>query len=222
MRHAIGEVLPLAVAAAISPFPIIGVVLMLVTPRARINGPMFILGWVAGLAAVGAIGLTVAGVAGANNKGTPSSGANVFEIVLGAILVLLAIQQWRKRPKPGEEAKMPKWMSAVEDFSPIKATGMGVLLSAVNPKNLILTLAAATTIAATGLPGTDQVLAFAFYALIATIGVAIPVLVFYALGDRSKPVLDNLKTWLGHNNAAIMAVIFLLIGAKVLGQGIAG
>jgi Sap, sulfolipid-1-addressing protein len=222
MRHAIGEVLPLAVAAAISPFPIIGVVLMLVTPRTRINGPMFILGWVAGLEAVGAIGLTVAGVAGANNHGSPSSGANLFEIVLGAVLVLLAVQQWRKRPKPGQAAEMPKWMSAVEGFSPIKAAGMGVLLSAVNPKNLILTLAAATTIAATGLPGTDQVLAFVFYALIATIGVAIPVLVFYALGDRSKPVLDNLKNWLGHNNAAIMAVIFLLIGAKVLGQGIAG
>ena len=42
--------LALAVAAAISPFPIIGVVMMLVTPRARSNGPMFLLGWLAGLA----------------------------------------------------------------------------------------------------------------------------------------------------------------------------
>jgi hypothetical protein len=54
------------------------------------------------------------------------------------------------------------------------------------------------------------------------LGVAVPVIIFYAMGDRSKPVLDDLKTWLGHNNATIMAVIFLVIGAKVLGQGITG
>ena len=39
MRQAIGNVLPLAIAAAISPFPIIGVVLMLVTPADEPTGP---------------------------------------------------------------------------------------------------------------------------------------------------------------------------------------
>jgi hypothetical protein len=66
------------------------------------------------------------------------------------------------------------------------------------------------------------VIAFVVYALIATIGVAVPVVIYFTLGDRSKPVLEDLKTWLAHHNAAIMAVIFLVIGAKVLGQGIAG
>jgi threonine/homoserine/homoserine lactone efflux protein len=117
---------------------------------------------------------------------------------------------------------MPKWMSAVDDFSPPKAASTGFVLSAVNPKNLILTLAAATTIAATNLPGTDQVIAFIVYALIATMGVAVPLVIYFTLGDHSQPVLENLKTWLGHNNAAILAVIFLVIGVKILGQGIAG
>jgi threonine/homoserine/homoserine lactone efflux protein len=195
---------------------------MLVTPRVRVNGPISIIGWLAGLAVIGAIGLTVAGAAGASNDEAPSNGANLFEIVLGVVLLLFAVRQWSKRTKPDQEPKMPNWMSAVEDFSPTRAAGMGVMLSAVNPKSLILTLAAATSIAATGLPGTDQVLAFALYVLIATIGVAVPVVVYYALGDRSQPLLGNLKTWLGHNNAAIMSVIFAVMGAKVLGQGIAG
>jgi threonine/homoserine/homoserine lactone efflux protein len=215
-------VLPLAIAAAVSPFPIIGVVLMLVTPRARVNGLMFVVGWLTGLAVIGAIGLTVAGVAGAGDNGTPSTGANMFEIVLGALLLLFAVRQWRKRPKPGEEAKMPKWMNAVDHFSPLQAATTGIALSAVNPKNLILTLAAATSIAATNLPGTDQVIAFVIYALIATVGVAAPIIVYFTMGARAGPVLDDLKSWLGHNNAAIMAVIFVVIGAKVLGQGIAG
>ena len=222
MRQAIGNVLPLAIAAAISPFPIIGVVLMLVTPRARSNGPMFIVGWIAGLAIIGAIGLTIASAAGSSDNGTPSNTANVTQIVLGAALVLFAVRQWRKRPKSGEPETMPKWMSKVDEFSPLEATGAGFVLSAVNPKNLLLTLAAATAIAATDLSGSDQVIAFIVYALIATIGVATPVVIYFAMGDRARPILDSLKTWLAHNNATIMAVIFLLLGAKVIGQGIAG
>ena len=54
MREVIGQLLPLAVVVAISPIPIIGVVLVLVTPRARTSGPLFVLGFLAGLAAVGA------------------------------------------------------------------------------------------------------------------------------------------------------------------------
>jgi len=222
VRHAIGEVLPLAVAAAVSPFPIIGVVLMLVTPRGRVNGLAFIAGWLTGLAVVGAIGLTVASAAGASDEGSPSNGANIAQIALGALLLLFAIRQWHKRPAAGEEPSMPKWMGAVDHFSPLHAAGLGVALSAVNPKNLILTLAAATTIAATSISGSDQVLAYAAYALIATIGVATPVVISLAMGERSMPILDELKTWLAHNNATIMAIIFLVIGAKVLGQGIAG
>ena len=65
-------------------------------------------------------------------------------------------------------------------------------------------------------------IAFVVYGLIATIGVATPIAVYFALGERSQPILENVKIWLAHNNAAIMAVIFLVIGAKVLGQGVAG
>src|SRR5262249_51322938 len=160
-----------------------------------------------GLAVVGAIGLMIVGAAGASDNGAPSTGANTFQIVLGALLLLFAVRQWRKRPKPGEEPEMPRWMSAVDHFSAPQAAGLGFVLSAVNPKNLILTLAAATSIAATNLPGTDQVIAFVVYALIATLGVAAPLIVYFTMGARAQAILDDLKTWLAHNNAAIMAVI---------------
>ncbi len=212
----------MAIAAAVSPFPIIGVVLMLVTPRARINSLMFIVGWLVGLAVVGVVGLTVASAAGASSDGAPSTGANTFQIVLGALLIVFAFRQWRKRPKHGEDPPMPKWMNAVDHFSPFEAAGLGVVLSAVNPKNLLLALAAATTIAATNISGADQAIAYAVFALLATLGVAAPVVVFFTMGKRAPAILDDVKTWLTHNNAAIMAVIFLIIGAKILGQGIAG
>lgn len=59
MAEAIGHVLSLGVGVALSPVPIIAVVLMLGTPRARANGPAFVLGWVAGLAVAGTVILLV-------------------------------------------------------------------------------------------------------------------------------------------------------------------
>jgi hypothetical protein len=47
MGEAIGQSLPLAIGVALSPVPIIAVVLMLTTARA--NGPAFVLGWLVGL-----------------------------------------------------------------------------------------------------------------------------------------------------------------------------
>jgi Sap-like sulfolipid-1-addressing protein len=48
MAKAIGGSLPLAVGIALSPIPIIAVVLMLTSRRARVNGPAFVAGRLAG------------------------------------------------------------------------------------------------------------------------------------------------------------------------------
>lgn len=62
MGQTIGNVLPLALGVGISPIPIVAVVLMLATPRGRVNGPAFLLGWIVGIAAVGTAVLVIAGV----------------------------------------------------------------------------------------------------------------------------------------------------------------
>ena len=222
MGEAIGQILPLAVAVALSPIPIIAVIVMLVTPRARLNGPAFVAGCLLGLAVVGGIVLLIAGQATASEDGEPATWVNVLKLVLGLMLVLVAVKQWRGRPREGEEAAMPKWMGAIEELTPPKALGAGVVLAGANPKNLILAVGAAATIAQTGLPGTEQALAYAVFALIGTLGVAVPVVIFFVLGDRAGPILDRLKAWMAHNNAVIMAVLCLVIGAKLIGDAIAG
>jgi hypothetical protein len=64
MGQAIGGSLPLAIGiAAARPIPIIAVVLVLATPKARVNGPTFLLGWLLGLGVVGALVVSIAGSA---------------------------------------------------------------------------------------------------------------------------------------------------------------
>jgi hypothetical protein len=222
MGQAIGQTLSLAVGVALSPVAIIAVILMLLTPRARTNGPAFIVGWLAGLAVVGAVVLLVAGPTNANDNGEPATWVDILKIVLGAFVLRIALRQWRGRPHAGEEAATPKWMGAIDAFTPVKAVGAGAVLAGANPKNLVLAVAAAAGIAQTGIPGGQQAGAYAVFAVVGTIGVAVPVVIYVALGDRSGPVLDRLKLWLAAHNAVIMAVLCLVIGAKLIGDGIAG
>ena len=219
---AIGQVLPLAVGVALSPVPIIAVALMLMSQRARLNGPVFVIGWLIGLAVIGVVVLAVAGPGGASSDGKPATWVSVLKLVLGLLLLLLAVRQWHGRPRPGQEVEAPKWMGSVERFSPGKAVGAGAVLSGANPKNLLLAIGAAAAIAQTGIGSGDQAIAYVVFALIATLGVAAPVVMFLALGDRSQRILAGLRDWMGQHNAVIMAVICLIIGAKLIGDAIGG
>jgi threonine/homoserine/homoserine lactone efflux protein len=223
MGEAIGQTLPFAVAVALSPFPIIAVVLILSTPRARTTGPAYVIGSFAGLVAIGAVVLGLAGPSNASDDGGPATWVSIVKIVLGAFLVLFAWKQWRGRPREGDHLAQPKWMDAIGDFTPVKATGAGFLLASIaNPKNLVLAVGAAATIAQTGIAGGEQAIAYGVFALMGTIGVAAPVVVYFAMGDRSTQVLDGMKTWMSRHNAAIMSVLCLVIGAKLIGDAISG
>ena len=222
MSDAIGQVLSLGVGVALSPVPIIAVVLMLGTPRARSNGPAFLLGWVVGLTVVGAVVLAVSSGADASEDGDPATWVGVLKLVLGALLLLVAARTWRGRPRAGEEAELPKWMRTIDTFTPGRSVAMGTALSGVNPKNLLLTVGAAAAIAQTGVDTGEQAVALAVFIAVGTLGPGIPVAIYFAMGERAKRLLDELKSWMGAHNAAIMAVLCLVIGAKLVGDGISG
>ena len=221
MGDAIGQVLALAVVVALSPVPIIAVVLMLGTPRARVNGPAFVLGWVLGLTVVGGAVMALAGAAGASDDG-PAEWVDWLKLVLGALLLLLAVKQWRGRPRAGETPRMPSWMKAIDGFTPGRALGIGAALSGVNPKNLLLTVGAAAAIAQTATSTGDEIIALAVFIAIGTLGAAVPVVLFFLLGDRATPLLEDLRAWMAANNATIMTVLCLVIAAKLIGDGISG
>jgi len=58
--------------------------------------------------------------------------------------------------------------------------------------------------------------------LIASLGVAAPVFVYFAFGARARPLLDRLRTWMVQNNAVIMTVLLVIIGVKLIGEAISG
>jgi hypothetical protein len=221
MGAAIGDVLGLAAGVAVSPLPIVAMILLLATPQGRANGALFGVGWLAGLAVLGAVVLALAGPADASSGGEPAAWTGWLKLLLGVLALLLAARQWRGRPAEGAEPEMPKWMAGLDRVRPSGALGLGALLSAVNPKNGGLTIAAAATIAGAGLAGGDQAVVLAVFVLVGSLGVLAPLVVYLVGGEHAARTLDTWKTWAAGHNAAIMAVLFLVFGFKLVGDGIA-
>jgi hypothetical protein len=61
----------------------------------------------------------------------------------------------------------------------------------------------------------------AVFVLIASCTIIGPVLAYLVAAERAAPALTATKQWLTENNATVMTVLFAVLGAKVLGDGIA-
>ena len=223
MGAAIGEMLPLAIGIAISPLAIVAVILILTTPQARTNGPAFLGGWLLALAVVGGVALVVTDAAESAESSGPRTIVALVKIVLGVVLFFLAWRRFRSRPKPGEDAPLPKWMAALDRFTPGRSLAVGALLGGIKPKNLILAAAGAAGIAQSGLSGAQQTIVLLLLILVASIAIIAPVAVYFLMGEeKSARVLGGWKTWLVANNSTVMIVLFVVFGVVLLGKGIGG
>ena len=214
--------LPFAVGVAISPMPIVAMVLMLITPKAKPNGFSFLVGWILGVAIVGTIVLAIAGGSDPTDNGSPATWISWLKLVLGLLLIAVAVKEWRARPAHDADVPMPKWMAALDTFTPAKSGGLAILLSGVNPKNLILIVGGAAAVAQTDVSGSSQAVAWLIFTVIATIGVATPMVIYLFMGDKAASKLEGLKNWMTRNNTAVMAVMCVIIGAKLIGDAISG
>ncbi|MFD3429784.1 GAP family protein [Nocardia fluminea] len=217
MGSVIGGLLPLAVGVAISPIPIIAAILMILSKNAGGTAKSFAVGWVAGILVVTGVMTLLAGTLGGTDS-EPSTGASIVKIILGVALVVLAVIQWQER----SQTEVPGWMKAIDTLTPVKALGLGALLSGVNPKNLLLCVSAGVAIGAGGLSAGGDLIAIVVFTLLASVTVLAVVLGYMLAADRLGPMLDSLRQWLQLNNHAVMAIVLLIMGAVVVGKGIGG
>ena len=220
MGTALGSILPLAIGVALSPLPIIAVILMLFSKKARSTSVGFLIGWFLGVLISATIIVFTANPAEQATGGDESPLYIVVHLLLGVFLLFIAYRDWKKRPKPGEQVEMPKWMQGLDNLTAGKALMMGALLSGLNPKNLAFTISAGVIIASAGLDTTQAIAVILVYTLLACITVAAPVVIYFVMGDKATPTLTSWKEWLTYHNAAVMTVLFIVFGFMVLGKGI--
>lgn len=214
MGAVLAEILPLAVAIAASPFPIIPAILLLFTDRPRAASTAFLGGWSGGILAGTLVFTTLATVL---EQGETPPWATWLRIVMGLLLVGLGARKWAAR---GKDAEPPGWMRSLETANPGKAVSIGLLLSVANPKVLLLSAAAGLYVGAVELSGSEFAVVVVVFTLVAAASVAIPVGLFLALGDRMLPPLGRAKDWLIAHNAAVMAAVVVVIGVALVTKGL--
>ena len=143
---------------------------------------------------IGGILIAVGVGSGTDESGDPSTGTSTLKLVLGVVLLGMAARQWRGRPADDEEPPLPKWMGALDGFSPGKSLVAGVVVTGLNPKNLLLVVAGAAAVASAGATAGEEAVAWAIFTLVAIVGVATPVVISFAMGDRSDGAARSAAT----------------------------
>ena len=221
LAYAIGEMLPVATAIALTPLNVIAMVLILGGPRGRVGGPALLLGWLAALSSVTAVAVLL--VEKASEGGRASSPfVPWLQLALCLLLFWAALRLWQGRPKGDADPATPKWVASIAEVRPARALVLGATMCLANPKIIALVLAGMTSLAYLPL-STGQIAAVAaIFLLLGSSPMIVLVLAHAFGGDGTAARIQGLKTFMLRNNNVIMMVVFAVLGVSVFGKGISG
>ena len=218
MGSVIGDLLPIAVGVAVSPGAVIATILMLLSKRAGSSSIGFAVGWLLGIFIATVLFVLLSSALSTSDDG-PSTTASWIKLALGVLLLVVGVKQWRGR-NGGHET--PKWMQAIDEMTAVKGLGLGFALAAINPKNLLMCIAAGVSIGSASLATSGVIASVLVFTIIASSTVAIPVVGYVVAADRLREPLAKLKVWLQDNNTTVMSVLILVVGVVLIGKGISG
>jgi hypothetical protein len=211
------HLLALGLLTSVTPWGIVAVIVLLGAKSGPRGAIAFVAGWVTSILLVGAL---IIGVYRGTQTNPGESATNAMlgvQLALGVLLLFLATRKWKGRVAVDPTVAEPKWLAALDRMRPIVAFGFGMFWV-----NLVFVVDAALAVAAAGLSRTDATLAYLFYAVLATLGVAAILIVYYASRASSEQRLATMRIWMARNNTGIVAGIFAVIGVVFIARGLIG
>lgn len=220
MQEVLGGLLPYAVTIALGPIPIIAIAIMLQTPLPRQTSALFALGWVLGM-----LGMAVAFTAASSfipegDAQHPRRWLGLVQLCIGAAILVLAYSKLRSRKPKSEEIAPPKLLASMASTTPERAVITGLMLSVVNPKHIMLVLPIGTMVIQHGLSTLQTAVAIVFFVVFASITVAGTALAYLISPAKVGRFANLAYEWMVANIAVISAIILILIGVNIIGQGI--
>jgi threonine/homoserine/homoserine lactone efflux protein len=218
MWQALGGLLPIAVAVAISSVPITATILILLSPNRNRTALPFLVGWVTGVAAV-----IILSALGASTLPEPSRRGDdpaiaVLEILIGAALIVLGVVNLRRGSR-NEQTGLPRWLSAVDSFGALATFGIAVLLD-LRPKGLLLGIAAGLALHAASVDPAETAMLISVYTVIATSTVVVPITASLIAPRRMEPRLIAARDWLARNGRILTSSMMFMIGVVIVGVGL--
>ncbi|RZT07519.1 Sap-like sulfolipid-1-addressing protein [Kribbella sp. VKM Ac-2569] len=221
MWPVVGAVLPQAMAIALSPVPMVCIVLVLLSARPVRAGVCFAAGWLVALAVAVGLVAWLTDAAAEDHEEAARDGIDLVQLAVGLLFAGLAVRYWRKRPAPGVPPPRP---AIVDRIATLAAPGLvltGAAAALANLKNLPLVVSAGSYLGGAGLAPGSAVGAVAVFVAAASLTVLVPLLAVAVTGaERSTQALKNLETWLLANLNTITVVILVALASVLIGRGL--
>jgi Sap, sulfolipid-1-addressing protein len=218
MWQALGGLLPIAVAVAVSSVPIMVTILLLLSPNRSKTAVPFLIGWVIGVVAVVGVSAVSAQALPNVSRRAQEKVAGVVELVIGAALIVLGLVQILRRSRSSASG-MPRWLTAVDSFSGPVSFAVGVVLN-VRPKGLLLGVTAGLALHAASVNSAQSAALVAIYTLIATSTVVIPIIASFLAPKKVQPKLISARDWIGSNGRVLTSAMLFMIGVVIFGVGL--
>ena len=218
MIEALKDAFAMSLGLALSPFPLIAIIIILMTPKAKSNSLWFLLGWISGIYGIGLLVLVIPGLG--TNHDTPSIYSGAITIGLGLSLLIFAFKTWLKRPRRGDEIVTPKLFLSIDKFGLRKSMLTGFLFSAANVKNMAFSAAGALRINQSLAANQSIFIALLLFSLIGSLTLIFPVIIYAFAEKKIEPTFLLWKKWLIKNNAIVLVLILSFIGLMLVKGGI--
>lgn len=202
---------------ALSPVSVLpALLLVLYSTRPRSAGLAFLLGWLAGLAALTALFLNIPTLFGDAGQGPPPWQLWV-RIAIGIALIVAGVWLWLRR---GRSGRSPAWLDAIGGLAPSRTAAMGLGLAVVNPKIVVACAAAGFVITRAELSPLARGVSAGYFVALAGAGAALPVIAHALAAKRFDRPLERLRQWIQRNQTAISVVTLEIIGLILAFSGL--
>jgi hypothetical protein len=208
-------------AIALSPVPMVCIVLVLMSAQPVRAGLCFAAGWLGALTiAIGLVAWLTDAVAD-DHEEAARDGTALLQLAVGVLFAALAVRYWRKRPAPGAPPPRPAIVDRIATLSAPGLVVTGAATALANLKNLPLVLSAGSYIGGSGLAPGPLIGAAAVFVSAASLTVLVPVLAVAISGpEKSARSLKMLETWLLTNLNTITVVLLLVLATVLIGNGL--
>jgi threonine/homoserine/homoserine lactone efflux protein len=216
------ELIPLGVASALIPLPIIVMVLLLRSPAGKAAGAA----WIAGQAVARlAQGLLVAllldrALGSSGDDATKGPVVATVLLVLGILFYVLAAR--KALHAPDDDDPPPGWLAALSSATPSRAFLMGAGLMAISVKFWVFTLGATSAISHASL---DPVPAIAVYIGWTVLACSLQLALLLATvlaPSRAEALLARIGELLSRYSRPLLIAVGLIFGTVFLAEGLVG
>jgi len=213
------QLVPYALIATLSPLGVAATLTVMRTSRLHALG--FGIGVVVGQLLACAVLVGLGSVTIPNRTKEHPTFQAVLAVGLGvALLVLAAVVHRRPQVvKPASSGRSQAALDRLQRVHVFTAAGFGLLLGIGGPKRLVLTALASASITASGSTGSDEAALVAWYGLLATVLVWLPILAYFVLGDLVVAWLDGALAWLARQRRPVTVYALILIGLALVVNG---